>query len=48
MSLINAQDQHINETIYVFEGDCTCCLRKHRGKLPATFKFDRLEANERA
>ena len=23
-------------------------LRKHRGKLPATFKFDRLEANERA
>jgi antitoxin MazE len=22
-------------------------LRKFRGKLPATFKFDRLEANER-
>jgi antitoxin MazE len=23
-------------------------LRKYRGRLPATFKFDRLEANERA
>lgn len=23
-------------------------LRKYRGRLPATFKFDRLEANERS